>query len=161
MEKKKHTFISFDWSLKHLLRKNTNHDVLEGFVSVILGRKSIKIHRLLESEYLWSLATNGTQEQGRHRREVEPRGPAGRGRERRPAAHRGAGRAGVRLFPTHALRRVHSGDGVYRQRGEHSALGTLCSAKNYEHVKRVYSINIVSAGNDVCFFTTSLRLDLY
>ena len=47
---KKRTFISFDWALKHLLREKANHDVLEGFVSVILGRKSIKIHRLLESE---------------------------------------------------------------------------------------------------------------
>ena len=49
MEKKKRTFISFDWALKHLLREKANHDVLEGFVSVIL-RKNIKIHRLLESE---------------------------------------------------------------------------------------------------------------
>ena len=50
MEKKKRTFISFDWALKHLLREKANHDVLEGFVSVILKKKSIKIHRLLESE---------------------------------------------------------------------------------------------------------------
>ena len=47
---KKRTFISFDWALKHLLREKANHDVLEGFVSVILKKKSIKIHRLLESE---------------------------------------------------------------------------------------------------------------
>ena len=48
--KKKRTFISFDWALKHLLREKANHDVLEGFISVILRKKSIKIHRLLESE---------------------------------------------------------------------------------------------------------------
>lgn len=49
MAKKKRTFISFDWALKHLLREKANYDVLEGFVSVIL-KKNIKIHRLLESE---------------------------------------------------------------------------------------------------------------
>ncbi len=47
--RKERTFISFDWALKHLLREKANHDVLEGFVSVIL-KKKIKIHRLLESE---------------------------------------------------------------------------------------------------------------
>ena len=49
MTSKRHTFISFDWALKHLLREKANHDVLEGFLSVIL-KKNIKIHRLLESE---------------------------------------------------------------------------------------------------------------
>ncbi len=50
MTRKKRTFISFDWALKHLLREKANHDVLEGFISVILRKGSIKIHRLLESE---------------------------------------------------------------------------------------------------------------
>ena len=45
----KRTFISFDWALKHLLREKANHGVLEGFISTVLGRE-IKIHRLLESE---------------------------------------------------------------------------------------------------------------
>ena len=49
MGKKKRTFISFDWALKHLLREKANHDVLEGFLSTVLGT-DIKIHRLLESE---------------------------------------------------------------------------------------------------------------
>ena len=49
MTRKKRTFISFDWALKHLLREKANHDVLEGFVSVILGR-TITIKNLLESE---------------------------------------------------------------------------------------------------------------
>ncbi|MBQ7443044.1 MAG: Rpn family recombination-promoting nuclease/putative transposase, partial [Bacteroidaceae bacterium] len=49
MTRKKRTFISFDWALKHLLREKANHDVLEGFVSVILG-KTITIKSLLESE---------------------------------------------------------------------------------------------------------------
>ena len=42
-------YISFDWALKRLLRDKANFDVLEGFVSTLLGDK-IKIHRLLESE---------------------------------------------------------------------------------------------------------------
>ena len=43
------TFISFDWALKRLLRDKANFGVLEGFVSTILD-KPVKIHRLLESE---------------------------------------------------------------------------------------------------------------
>ena len=43
------TYISFDWALKRLLRDKANFGVLEGFVSTMLGR-SIKIRRLLESE---------------------------------------------------------------------------------------------------------------
>ena len=43
------TYISFDWALKRLLRDKANFDVLEGFVSTLLGR-TIRIHRLLESE---------------------------------------------------------------------------------------------------------------
>ena len=41
--RKKRTFISFDWALKHLLREKANHDVLEGFVSVILSRAGLKV----------------------------------------------------------------------------------------------------------------------
>lgn len=43
------TWISFDWALKRLLRDKANFDVLEGFISTLLERK-ITIHRLLESE---------------------------------------------------------------------------------------------------------------
>ena len=45
------TYISFDWALKRLLRDKANFDVLEGFVSTLLGT-TIHIHRLLESERL-------------------------------------------------------------------------------------------------------------
>ena len=43
------TYISFDWALKRLLRDKANFGVLEGFISTLLDR-SVKIHRLLESE---------------------------------------------------------------------------------------------------------------
>lgn len=47
--KKERAYISFDWALKRLLRDKANFDVLEGFVSTLLGT-TIKIHKLLESE---------------------------------------------------------------------------------------------------------------
>lgn len=43
------TYISFDWALKRLLRDKANFGVLEGFISTLLNR-TVKIHRLLESE---------------------------------------------------------------------------------------------------------------
>jgi len=49
MMNKKRTYISFDWALKRLLRDKANFDVLEGFLSTLL-ETDIKIHRLLESE---------------------------------------------------------------------------------------------------------------
>lgn len=41
--------VRFDWAIKKLLRNKANYDVLEGFLSVLLGRQ-MKIHRFLESE---------------------------------------------------------------------------------------------------------------
>jgi hypothetical protein len=35
MAKKKRSFISFDWALKHLLHEKANYDVLEGFISTV------------------------------------------------------------------------------------------------------------------------------
>ena len=43
------TYISFDWALKRLLRDKANFDVLEGFLTTLLNQE-IKIVRLLESE---------------------------------------------------------------------------------------------------------------
>lgn len=42
-------FIRFDWAIKHLLRDKANFDVLEGFLTVLLG-EDIHIVELLESE---------------------------------------------------------------------------------------------------------------
>jgi len=36
---KERTYISFDWALKRLLRDKANFDVLEGFLTTILGRE--------------------------------------------------------------------------------------------------------------------------
>ena len=46
---KERTYISFDWALKRLLRDKANFDVLEGFLTTILGRE-VTIKKLLEGE---------------------------------------------------------------------------------------------------------------
>ncbi len=33
------TYIRFDWAMKHMLRDKANFDILEGFVSVLLGEE--------------------------------------------------------------------------------------------------------------------------
>ena len=43
------TLVSFDWAMKHILRDKANFDVLEGFLSTLLGEE-IRILSLLESE---------------------------------------------------------------------------------------------------------------
>ena len=42
-------YIRFDWAMKHMLRDKANFDILEGFVSVLIGEK-VEIIELLESE---------------------------------------------------------------------------------------------------------------
>jgi predicted transposase/invertase (TIGR01784 family) len=49
MAKDERTLISFDWALKTILRQKDNFDILEGFLSDLLGYK-ISIIGLLESE---------------------------------------------------------------------------------------------------------------
>ncbi|MCE7979641.1 MAG: Rpn family recombination-promoting nuclease/putative transposase [Caldilinea sp. CFX5] len=46
---KERTLVSFDWAMKHLLRDKANFDVLEGFLSALLGEE-IQVIALLESE---------------------------------------------------------------------------------------------------------------
>lgn len=46
---KERTYISFDWALKRLLLDKANFDVLEGFLTTILGRE-VTIKKLLEGE---------------------------------------------------------------------------------------------------------------
>ena len=42
-------YIRFDWAIKHILRDKANFDILEGFISVLLGEK-VEIEELIESE---------------------------------------------------------------------------------------------------------------
>ncbi len=43
------SLISFDWALKRLLRNKANFGILEGFLSVLLGR-DVKVRQILEGE---------------------------------------------------------------------------------------------------------------
>jgi len=49
MERKENRYIRFDWAMKRLLRNKANFDVLEGFLTTLMG-ENIRIERLLESE---------------------------------------------------------------------------------------------------------------
>jgi len=42
-------FFRFDWAIKYLLRDKANFDILEGFLSAVLG-KNVRVMELLESE---------------------------------------------------------------------------------------------------------------
>ena len=120
MAKKKRTFISFDWALKHLLREKANHDVLEGFISTVLGT-GIKIHRLLESE--------GNKND----------------------ANAKSNRVDLLAEDTNGdlllIEVQGEAEFAYFQRMLFGASKLVTeyidSGENYEHVKRVYSINIV------------------
>ena len=120
MVKKRRTFISFDWALKHLLREKANHDVLEGFISTVLGT-SIKIQRLLESE------GNKSREDAKYNR-VDLLAEDTKG--------------DLLLIEVQG-----EPEFAYFQRMLFGASKLVTeyieSGENYEHVKRVYSINIV------------------
>lgn len=47
--KKTKKLIRFDWAMKKLLRHKTNFDILEGFLTELIG-ETITIHKILESE---------------------------------------------------------------------------------------------------------------
>jgi predicted transposase/invertase (TIGR01784 family) len=49
VKQKERPLVSFDWAIKHLLRNKVNYDVLEGFLSELLGRP-VKVASILESE---------------------------------------------------------------------------------------------------------------
>lgn len=42
--------VRFDWAMKYLLRSKENFDILEGFLSALLGDNELKILELLDSE---------------------------------------------------------------------------------------------------------------
>lgn len=59
--KKTKKLIRFDWAMKKMLRHKANFDILEGFLSELLG-ESIKIQKILESE------SNKESEDDKHNR---------------------------------------------------------------------------------------------
>ena len=120
MEKKTENYIRFDWAMKRLLRNKANFDVLEGFLSSLFG-KSVKIQGLLESE-------------GNREREDDK-----------------ANRVDLLALMDDKAKVIievqNNTETAYFQRMIFGTSKVLCDyinkGENYEHVSKVYSVNIV------------------
>ncbi len=126
------TFISFDWALKRLLRQKANFDVLEGFLTTVLNTE-VKIKKLLESE------GNKNRDDAKYNR-VDLLAEDSNGE--------------LLLIEVQG-----EPEFAYFQRMLFGASKLVTeyveSGENYEHVRKVYSINIVyfdlGQGNDVVY----------
>ena len=113
-------YIRFDWAMKRLLRDKANFGVLEGFLTTLLG-KTIKIQKLLESE------SNQENEDDKQNR-VDVLAEDDKGELYLIEVQNESELAYFQrmLFGTSKLVTE------YINRGE-----------NYEHIRKVYSVNIV------------------
>ena len=120
MEKKTENYIRFDWAMKRLLRNKANFDVLEGFLSSLFG-KTVKIQGLLESE-------------GNREREDDK-------------ANRVDLLALMDTKEKVIIEVQNNTETAYFQRMIFGTSKVLCDyinkGENYEHVSKVYSVNIV------------------
>ena len=120
MEKKTENYIRFDWAMKRLLRNKANFDVLEGFLSSLFG-KTVKIQGLLESE-------------GNREREDDK-------------ANRVDLLALMDTKKKVIIEVQNNTETAYFQRMIFGTSKILCDyinkGENYEHVSKVYSVNIV------------------
>ena len=120
MEKKTENYIRFDWAMKRLLRNKANFDVLEGFLSSLFG-KTVKIQGLLESE-------------GNRERENDK-------------ANRVDLLALMDTKEKVIIEVQNNTETAYFQRMIFGTSKVLCDyinkGQNYEHVSKVYSVNIV------------------
>ena len=120
MEKKTENYIRFDWAMKRLLRNKANFDVLEGFLSSLFG-KTVKIQGLLESE-------------GNRERENDK-------------ANRVDLLALMDTKEKVIIEVQNNTETAYFQRMIFGTSKVLCDyinkGENYEHVSKVYSVNIV------------------
>ena len=129
---KERSYISFDWALKRLLRDKANFGVLEGFLTTLLNT-NIKINRLLESE------GNKNREDSKYNR-VDLLAEDTDGE--------------LLLIEVQG-----EPEFAYFQRMLFGASKLVTeyinSGENYEHVKKVYSVNIVyfdlGQGEDVVY----------
>ena len=114
------TYISFDWALKRLLRDKANFGVLEGFLSTLLNT-NVKIHRLLESE-----SNKDREEAKANRVDILAENAEGE----------------LLLVEVQG-----ESEYAYFQRilfgASKLVTDYIDSGKNYDNVKKVYSINIV------------------
>lgn len=132
IDMKERTYISFDWALKRLLRDKANFGVLEGFLTTLLNT-NIKINRLLESE------GNKNREDSKYNR-VDLLAEDTDGE--------------LLLIEVQG-----EPEFAYFQRMLFGASKLVTeyinSGENYEHVKKVYSVNIVyfdlGQGEDVVY----------
>lgn len=114
------TYIRFDWAMKHMLRDKANFDILEGFVSVLLGEE-IKIEEILESE------SNQDSENDKFNRvDIKAKNSHGH----------------IILVEVQLTRQLHYLQrilyGACKAITEHMSLGD-----KYDKVKKVYSISIL------------------
>ncbi len=120
MEKRTENYIRFDWAMKRLLRNKANFDVLEGFLSSLFG-KTVKIQGLLESE-------------GNREREDDK-------------ANRVDLLALMDTKEKVIIEVQNNTETAYFQRMIFGTSKVLCDyinkGENYEHVSKVYSVNIV------------------
>lgn len=120
MEKRTENYIRFDWAMKRLLRNKANFDVLEGFLSSLFG-KTVKIQGLLESE-------------GNRERENDK-------------ANRVDLLALMDTKEKVIIEVQNNTETAYFQRMIFGTSKVLCDyinkGDNYEHVSKVYSVNIV------------------
>ena len=125
-------YIRFDWAMKRLLRDKANFGVLEGFLTTLLGKR-IKIQKLLESE------SNQADEDDKQNR-VDVLAEDDKGELYLIEVQNESELAYFQrmLFGTSKLVTE------YINRGE-----------NYEHVRKVYSVNIVyfnlGGGTDILY----------
>lgn len=122
MEKKHkpENYIRFDWAMKRLLRNKADYGVLEGFLSSLFG-KSVKIQGLLESE-------------GNREHEDDK-----------------ANRVDLLALMDNTAKVIievqNNTETAYFHRMIFGTSKVLCDyinkGKNYEHVSKVYSVNIV------------------
>ena len=140
MEKKTENYIRFDWAMKRLLRNKANFDVLEGFLSSLFG-KTVKIQGLLESE-------------GNRERENDK-------------ANRVDLLALMDTKEKVIIEVQNNTETAYFQRMIFGTSKVLCDyinkGDNYEHVSKVYSVNIVyfalGKGTDYPFQKEKFEVD--
>ena len=125
-------YIRFDWAMKRLLRDKANFGVLEGFLTTLLG-KTIKIQKLLESE-----SNQEDKDDKQDRVDVLAEDDKGE---------------------LYLIEVQNESELAYFQR---MLFGTsklvteyINRGENYEHVRKVYSVNIVyfnlGGGTDIVY----------
>jgi hypothetical protein len=113
--------VHFDWAMKKMLRYKANFDILEGFLSELLGEE-VKIKQVLDIESNKEAADDKFNRVGMHSRGK---------REGRTRHHRSPKHTGVRLLSSDAFwgikshHRTYQG-GVNLRQGEESYLHHHC-----------------------------------